>query len=75
VAKDSIEVAGKSFKYTEGDESELEALDKATDHLREIRRKAVARIRPAPGSARVTARQYETSTTLTPAPAQLRKVN
>jgi hypothetical protein len=75
VAKDELVVAGKTFKYTEGDESELEAFDKATDHLRELRRKAIARIRPAPGSERATPRSYETNITLTPPPAQLKKVS
>ena len=56
--KGSLVVAGKTFAYTEGDESELEAYAQARRHLRDLHDKAVARIRPS-------------GVVVTPAPATL----
>jgi len=41
--KVTMVVAGKTFKFIEGDESELEAYSNARRHLRELHDKAVAR--------------------------------
>lgn len=49
MAKGSISVAGKTFTFTAGDESELDALTAASAYLRTLRDKAVAAIFPDPG--------------------------
>jgi hypothetical protein len=58
--KGSIEVAGKSFSFTDG-ESELEAYMKARRYLRQLHDDAVARTKTGGGVV------------LTPPPANLRK--
>ena len=52
MAKKSLEVEGKKFSYTEGDESELEAYMEAKRHLDKLHREAIAKVAPAPGSQR-----------------------
>ena len=53
--KVTLVVAGKTFKFTEGEESELEAYAQARRHLRDLHHKAVARrantvVAPAPAT-------------------------
>jgi hypothetical protein len=42
--KSELVVAGKTFKYTKGDDSELEAYSAARRHLRDLHDAAVARV-------------------------------
>lgn len=58
----TLVVAGKTFSFTRGTESELEAYMDAKRYLREMHREAVGRILPPPGSKRKADRQYDPAT-------------